>query len=300
MKKRIYLSEELAPSAYNRLLEKYKIVQTFDEPELIEGIITRKIAITREIISKVKNCKVIANHGTGRDQIDVKAAEEYGIPVINAEGLNAHSVAELALGFFLSLSFKMKYLDSGMQIGKFQNFGQKDTQGNEIYGKKLGILGSGYIARELADMMTKAFGATVFCYNPHRTCEELKALGFIKVNTLEELFTGCDFISIHIPLNDETRNLINKKILEQANPELILVNTSRGGIINENDLYEALKENKIKAAACDVFEKEPPEKDNSLLALPNFIGTLHVGGSTKEALEKVGNKTVDNIEQYVG
>jgi len=213
--------------------------------------------------------------------------------------LNAHSVAELALGFILALSFKMKYLDSGMQQGKFNRFGQKDTQGNEIYGKKLGLIGSGYIARELSGMMKSAFGATVYCYNPRRTSDELKALGFIKVDSLEELFASCDFISVHIPLNDETRNLINKKLLDVANPSCILVNTSRGGIINEKDLYQVLKENKIKAAACDVFEKEPPEADNPLLALPNFIGTLHVGGSTKEALEKVGNKTVDNVEQYV-
>lgn len=299
MKKRVYLSEEIAKSAYDRLSENFEIVTNFDKPEELNGIITRKIAISREIISKAKKCKIIANHGTGTDQIDLEAAKEFNIPVVSASGLNARSVAELTLTFFLALSYKLKFIDSGVQKGQFSRFDLPELQGNEVRGKNLGVIGSGYVAQALGRTMKISFGATAYCYNPHQTKQELANAGFVKVDTLQELFRLCDFVSVHAPLTDETRNLINKDIFEKANPNLILVNTARGGIVNEQDLYQALVEKRIKAAACDVFEQEPPAQDNPLFTLPNFIGTTHVAGSTKEALERVGNATVDAIEKYL-
>lgn len=299
MKKTVYLSEVLAESAYNRLKKNFNIVSDFNNPEKIDGIITRKISITREILSKTRNCKIVANHGTGVDQIDCEAAAEFEIPVVSAPGLNAQSVAELTLGFIISLSYKMKFCDSGMQQGKFEKFGLPELQGTEVSNKKLGLIGSGYIAKALAELMKTAFNADIYCYNPHRSEDELKALGFKKIDSIKELLKICDFVSVHVPLNEDTKDLINSENLSSASPNLILVNTSRGGIINEDDLYDALVNHKIKAAACDVFEQEPPAKDSKLLSLPNFIGTLHVGGSTAEALERVSNKTVDNIESYL-
>lgn len=300
MRKKVHLSEELAPSAYNRLKEKFEIVTDFEHPEELDAIITRKIKIDRNIISRAKKCKVICNHGTGTDQIDLAAAKEAGIAVESAPGLNARSVAELALGFIMALSFKMKFNDSGMQEGKFSKFGLPELQGNEVFGKKVGLIGSGNIARQLAAILKQSFNAKIYCWNNHRSKEELSQLGFEKVESLSELFKICDIISIHTPLTEETKNLINKDILKAANPDLILVNTARGGIINESDLYEALSTGKIKAAACDVFVQEPPAPAtaNPLLALPNFLGTLHVGGSTAEALDRVGNKCIDNLEKY--
>lgn len=299
MKKTVYLSEVLADSAYQRLTDKYNIVSDFSQPEKIDGIITRKIAITREILSRTVNCKIVANHGTGTDQIDLIAAKEFGIPVVSAPGLNAKSVAELAMGFIIALSYKMKFSDSGMQQGKFARFGLPELQGTEVSEKKLGLIGSGYTAKELSRMMMAAFSCKVYCYNPGKTQEQLNEMGFSKVEKAEDLLAECDFVSVHAPLNNQTKNLINAEVLKKANPNLILVNTARGGIINEDDLYEALVSGKIKAAACDVFTAEPPAKENKLLSLPNFIGTLHVGGSTAEALERVSNKTVDNIEEYL-
>lgn len=299
MKKTVYLSEPLAPGAYARLVKNFNVVSNFENPEIIDGIITRKIAITREILEKTKNCKVIANHGTGTDQIDCDATRELGIAVASAPGLNALSVAELAMGMIISLSYKMKFCDSGMQEGRFAKFGLPELQGNEVTGKKLGLVGSGNIARELARLMKSAFNVEVFCYNPGRSEQELAELGFKKVDSVENLLLLCDFVSIHAPLTDKTKNLINASTFEKANPNLILVNTSRGGIVNENDLCFALKNGKIKAAGCDVFVTEPPAADFELLHLPNFMGTLHVGGSTAEALERVGNKTVENLELHL-
>lgn len=296
--KKIYLSEAISPVARKRLENKYQIIENFDHPEELDGIITRNKKIDRDIISRASNCRVISNHGTGKDHIDLKAAEKKNIPVESAPGLNARSVAELTLGFFLALTYKMKFINQGMMDGKFSQVGTSELQGNELYKKRVGILGSGYVAKELSRMLKNSFDAEIYCWNPHRTKEELSALGFEKIESLEKLFAECDFISVNIPLKPETKNLISEKILEQANPNLILVNTARGGIINEDALYNALISGKIKAAACDVFVQEPPQKNHPLLSLPNFIGTLHVGGSTHEALERVGNKTVDNIEKF--
>lgn len=299
-KKTIYLSEPIAQSARNRLEEKFLITDSFKDLQKIDGIITRKIAVTGEIIRNAPNLKVIANHGSGADQIDLKTAEEFGVKVLHAPGQNSRSVAELTVSSFLSLSYKIKLSDRGLAEGRFTSFGTPELQGNEVYGKKLGLIGSGNIAREVARIMGTAFGAQIYCWNPRRTKDELASLGFTKTDTVEELLMVTDFASVHIPLNSDTINLIGKPQFEKANKNLILVNTSRGGIINEDDLYWALKGGQIKGAACDVFTQEPPPKELPLLTLHNFIATPHVGGSTKEALERVGNLTVDNIFSVLG
>lgn len=299
-KKLVYLNEPIAPVAYKKLTSKYEVVSSYDRISEISAIITRKENVTRDIISRAPNLKIISDHGTGTDMIDLEAAKEFNVKVTNTPGLNAESVAELALGFFIALNFKIKLNNTGMQEGKFKKFGLPELSGNEIYGKKLGVIGSGYIAQKLAFIMKTAFNAQCYSYNPHKTAQELKEKGFTKIETLQELFSSMDLISVHCPLTQETQNLINKNILENANPNLLLVNTSRGGIVNETDLYNALLNNKIRGAALDVFTKEPPEAENPLLKLSNFLGTLHVGGSTQEALDRVGLATVDNVINVLG
>lgn len=292
---KVYLSEYIAPSAMKRLEEKFEVVKSFENIEDIDGIIVRNKKITREIIEKAKNLKVISVHGTGVDFVDIKAAEDNGVIVTRVPGENAQSVAELAVSFILSLSRKHKMINNGLCEGKFKEFGMNELIGNEVSGKKLGLVGGGNVSSKVALIMKNAFNCDVYCYDPYISEEEHKNKGYIKVDNIIELFNISDFISISVPLTKETDNLINKDIFENCNDDLILVNTSRGGIVNEEDLYEALISNKIKAAASDVFVKEPPEKENKLLHLDNFIGTLHVGGSTEECLERVGNFSVDNL-----
>lgn len=292
---KIYLSEYIAPSARKRLEEKFEIVDNFDHPEELDGIIVRRVYVTREIIKNAKKLKFISMHGVGLDTIDMEAAEEYGIPVQNVPGESAESVAELAVAFIMAASRKLKYVDSGLQNGKFQFFGQCDMIGNEVSGKKLGLVGSGHIAGKVADIMKYAFHNEVYCFNPRQSAENLDELGYQKIETLEELFHICDYVSIHVPLTDSTRGMIGKSAFDAANPGLILVNTARGGIVDEKALYEALTSGKIHAAAADVFAEEIPCADDPLLHLQNFIATLHIGGSTEEALERVSNKAVDHL-----
>lgn len=292
---KVYLSEYIAPSALKRLKETCEVVDTFDQIEEIDGIITRRTQITQEIIEKATHLKVICQHGVGLDYIDVKTAQKHDIPVLNVPGQSAESVAELAVCFIMAISRKLKYVDQGMQKGLFEAFGDSRLIGHEIYGQKLGLVGSGNIAKRVAEMMKAAFHCDIYCYNPRRSKEELANLGLKKVETLQALFHDMDIVSIHIPLTPDTENLISEEVFKNANPNLLLVNTARGSIVNEKALYKALTEGQIAAAASDVFDVEVPDKDYPLLHLDNFISTLHVGGSTKEALDRVSNKALDNL-----
>ncbi len=298
--KTVYLNDHISPNAVNRLKQHVKLVDNFDEPEKIDALIVRQQYATKEIIDKLTNCKLIQMHGVGLERIDLEAAKNAGIPVKNTQGGNAQSVAELAVGLMLALSRKINYIYDGMRQGKFTKFGLPETEGNEIYGKVLGLVGGGQIARLTAKIMTTAFAAKVLVYDPFLDAEKCKALGFEKIETLNELFSKSDFISIHVPMLDSTKHMINKEVLDSSKPGLILIDTARGGVVDEKALYDALVSGKVKAAGLDVFEEQPPKKDNPLFTLDNFIGTLHVGGSTAEALERNGQMVVDNIFETLG
>ena len=239
-------------------------------------------------------------HGVGLERIDVSAAEAAGIPVSNVHGGNARSVAELSVALILALSRKLTYINDGVRKGKFTKFGLPETEGNEVSGKTLGLVGGGQIAQLTANIMKAAFQAKVLVYDPFLDEEKCKTLGFEKEDSLNELFAESDFVSIHVPLLDSTRHMVNKEVLDCSKPGLILINTARGGIVDEKALYDALVSGKIKAAGMDVFEQQPPRTDNPLLSLDNFIGTIHVGGSTAEALERNGRIVVDHIFEALG
>lgn len=155
---------------------------------------------------------------------------------------------------------------------------------------------------QLAAMIIRraAFDVRVLCWNPRRTAAECAAWGYEQVATLPELFRRSDFVNVSITLCNETRDLINAPVFAAANPDLLLVNTSRGGIVNEHDLYVALTTGQIRAAASDVFVHEPPACDDPLIHLDNFIATFHIGGSTYESLERVSNRAVDYVFEYTG
>lgn len=298
--KTVYLNDHISPNAVARLKEHVRLVDNFDNPEEIDAIIVRQQYCTREIIQKVKNCKLIQMHGVGLERIDVEAAKEAGIPVSNVHGGNAQSVAELSVGLILALSRKLTYINDGVRKGKFSRFGLPETEGNEVSGKTLGLIGGGQIAQLTAKIMVNAFNARVLVYDPFLDETKCAELGYEKVDDLKVLFENSDFVSIHVPLLDSTKHMVNKDVLDCAKNGLMLVNTARGGIVDETDLYNALVSGKLKAAAMDVFEQQPPKTDNPLLSLDNFIGTIHIGGSTAEALERNGKIVVDHVFEALG
>lgn len=298
--KTVYLNDHISSNAINRLKAHVKLVDNFDNPEEIDAIIVRQQYCTKEIIDKVKNCKLIQMHGVGLERIDINAAKAAGIPVSNVHGGNAQSVAELSVAFILALSRKLTYINDGVRKGKFSRFGMSETEGNEVSGKTLGLIGGGQIAQLTANIMKNAFQTKLLVYDPNLDNEKCKELGFEKIEDLKELFSKSDFVSVHVPLLNSTRHMINKEVLDSAKPGLLLINTARGGIVDEKALYEALISGKIKAAGMDVFEEQPPKTNNPLLGLDNFIGTIHIGGSTEEALERNGKIVVDHVFEALG
>lgn len=295
-----YLSEPIAPGAYKRLAARCEIVDDFDHPEQLDAIIVRRARVTGDVIRHATKLKIISMHGVGLDTIDVAAARACGVPVVNVPGESAESVAELAVSFMLALARKHKSIDRGLREGRFSHFGDPAMMGTEVFGKRVGLVGGGRIACRIAHIMSCAFSAECLCYDPAKPAANLAERGMQKVETLAELFAEADFVSVNVPLLPSTRNMIDTQVLAAANPNLILVNTARGGIVDEDALYQALVEGRIRAAASDVFASEPPAPESPLLALDNFIATLHVGGSTDEALERVSNAAVDHVFEALG
>ncbi|MFL0194993.1 NAD(P)-dependent oxidoreductase [Clostridium sp. WILCCON 0269] len=292
---KIYLSENIARSAYSRLVARAEIVKNFDHPEELDAIMVRRVYVTKEIIEKAVRLKVISMHGIGRDTIDVEAAKKHGIPVPNVPNQSMESVAELAIAQIMILSRNIKKANIGICKNRYNSHAPMELIGNDVYGKTLGMIGIGKISLRIAEIMSKAFHIKLMGYDPFVSKEKALSLGIKKINTIQELFANVDYVNISVPLTDSTKNLISKSAFDTANPNLILVNTSRGGIVDEEALYHALIKGKIKAAASDVFLSEPPRKDNPLVSLENFVATPHIGGNTKECLERVGNAAVDNL-----
>lgn len=297
---KVFLNDPITADAYERLSRAVEIVTTFDHPEELDGIMVRTTKVTREVIGKATKLKAIVMHGVGLDSIDVEAAKEYGVPVFNVPGQSAESVAELALCGIMAAARNIKQANTGICESRYEHHGKTDLHGHEVYGRTLGVIGAGRIAQRLAQMMTAAFQVKVLAYDPFMDEKTLSALGMEKKETLEELFSQSDFISVHVPLTAGTKHLVGESAFHAAKPGLILVSTARGGVVDEAELLKALKDGKVSGAFFDVFANEPPKGDNPLVHLENFIATPHIGGNTEECLVRVGNEAVDHMLEALG
>ena len=257
------------------------------------GMIVRsRTKVTGDIIEKGAsgNLKVIGRAGIGVDNIDVEKATQLGVKVVNSPTGSTMSVAELAVAHMLSLARFVPKADSSMKKGEWL---KKQLKGVELYGKTLGLIGSGNIAQHVA-RIADGLGMKTLVYSPHCTDEKAERMGAKRV-TLEELLHQSDFVSLHIPHTKDTHHLINKEKLELMKPGAYLINCARGGVVDENALYNALKEGKLAGAAVDVFEQEPPSKENKLLTLENVVLSPHIGANTKEAQIKAGTICAEQI-----
>lgn len=241
-------------------------------------IVRSQTQLTKDIIEHATKVRVMGRAGVGVDNIDVDAATKKGIIVMNAPGGNTISTCEHAFAMMMSLSRNIPQAHITMKDGVWE---KSKFKGVELHSKRLGIIGLGRIGSEFAKRAL-SFSMKVFAYDPYISEEKAKSLGVSKV-PLEEIIKNSDYITIHLPLTEETKDLISEKELAQMKPNCFLINCARGGIVNEKALYNALKEKRIKGAALDVFEKEPPEKENPLLKLDNIVLTPHLGASTDEA-----------------
>ncbi len=258
-----------------------------------QGLIVRsETKVTSDVISQAKEMKIIGRAGAGVDNIDVDAATKRGIIVMNAPGGNTITTAEHATSLMLALSRKIPQANISMREGKWE---KNRFLGQEIFQKTLGIIGLGRIGSIVAD---RALGLKmkVIAYDPYIFPEVASKMG-VELVSLEELFSRSDYISLHLPLTPETRNLLNIEAFRKMKKGVKIINCARGGIINERALCEAIKEGIVSGAALDVFEKEPPGK-NPLLQLEEVISTPHLGAATDEAQVNVAILIAQQIVDY--
>lgn len=248
----------------------------------VDAIMVRSgTKITRRVFESAHNLQIVGRAGVGVDNIDVPAATEHGVIVVNSPAGNTVAVAELALGMMLSLVRKLVPAHNSVTGGEWK---RSKFLGTELYRKTLGIVGVGRIGVEVA-RRAQSFGMSVLGYDPFLGSARATQLGIEPVS-LDEIWTRADFITLHTPLTKETRHLVNASILEKMRPGAVLINCARGGIIDEDALFEALSSGKIGGAGLDVYENEPP-RESPLFGLSNVILTPHLGASTEEAQVEV-------------
>jgi len=274
---------EITPEQIQEKIEKFNII-----------IVRSRTKISKEMIEKAKNCKIIARVGVGLDNIDLDAAKAKNIRVINAVEGAMTAVAELVLGLMFALARQIPRGDSGIRNGEWL---KKELKGTELKGKYLGLIGCGNIGKRLG-RLAKGLNMNIIGFDVIPIDEEFaKEVGLMKTD-LDTLLQSSDYVSIHVPLLDSTYHMIDAKKLAIMKPTAKIINTSRGGVIDEEALYDAIKNGNLGGAALDVFEKEPAT-DNPLTTLPNVILTPHIGAQTKEAQSLAANVIAEKIIQIL-
>jgi D-3-phosphoglycerate dehydrogenase / 2-oxoglutarate reductase len=300
MNQSVLICDQIAP-ILNDILQKNGLKITY-EPEITPEQIKEKISnfdivvvrsrtkITKEMIDLATQCKIIARVGVGLDNIDVEAAKAKNIRVINAVEGAMNAVAELVLGLMLSMAREIPRADREIRNGKWL---KKELMGIELSGKYLGIVGLGNIGKRLAKL-ARGLNMNIIGFDVMPIADDFaRDVGLIKAD-IDTLLSSSDFISFHVPLTDTTHHLVNAQRLSKMKKTACIINTSRGEIIDEDALYDALKEGKIAGAALDVFEKEPAV-GNKLTTLPNVVCTPHIGAQTKEAQTLAANVIGEKI-----
>ena len=261
-----------------------------------DAISIRTAKLPNEIISSAKKLQVISRHGVGYDNIDLKSTKEIGATLTITATANAVAVAEHVMFMLLNISKRKDMYDQSVKLGKF-NDRNKLPKTIELWGKNILIAGFGRIGQALIKRCL-GFEMNVFVYDPYINDEKIKSLGGKKVNDIKEAVKEMDAISLHMPLNDETKNIVNYDLLRSMKTNCIVVNAARGGIINEVDLDKALRENLIFGAGLDVFETEPPKSDNPLLKNDKVFLSPHTAAFTEECMIRMGKETIQNIIDF--
>jgi D-3-phosphoglycerate dehydrogenase len=267
---------------------------TEDAARLAEAdvaLVRSKTKCTAEWIAQAPKLKLIIRGGVGVDNIDSKTAKERGIEVRNTPNASSVAVAELAFALMIAVPNRLIEAHNALKLeGKFL---KKEIKRTELMGKTLGLVGLGRIAQELGKR-ARAFGMRVLAFDPYVKSSDAAIL----VPTLKELFQQADYLSLHTPLTDETRGMINKDSIANMKQGVVIVNTGRGKCVAEDDLAEALKAGRVGAYATDVWYSDPPDPGSPLLAAPNVVMTPHIGASSKENLLRIGDEVVELLEKW--
>jgi len=301
MSKRIIITDAVAPVCRQLLegagfqVDEYSKLSKDELKDVSKGahawIVRSGTKIDEELIEATDALEVIGRAGVGVDNVDLKAATKKGVLVLNAPDGNTISTAEHTCAMILSLSRQIPQANESLTQGKWE---RKSFMGSELYGKTLGIVGVGKIGQTVAERM-KSFGMQIIGFDPVLSQEAADKLG-ISLKSLDEVFAESDFISVHTPLTDSTRGMINKDSISKCKDGVRLVNCARGGIIDENDLPEMINSGKVAGAALDVYSSEPPTAELlEMVANQKIITTPHIAASTDEAQEKVAIQVTEEV-----
>jgi len=253
-------------------------------------VIRSATKLTKEVLDKAEQLKIIARCGVGIDNVDLDFAKSKNIFVTNSPSANLISVVELTVALIISVSRKLSLADSHLKKGEWN---RSQFLGNELYGKTLGIVGFGKAGRLVAERM-KSFGMSIVFYDPYVTAWN----GSEESIKLDDLLRTADVVSIHVIKTKDTENLISKDMLDLLKPSSVIINTSRGGVLDEDYLFELLESEKIFGAGLDVYSNEPPKNVDRYNGL-NLVTTPHIGASTNEAQLKAGLETIENIKKIL-
>ncbi|MGH8915700.1 MAG: hydroxyacid dehydrogenase [Acidimicrobiia bacterium] len=257
------------------------------------GLIVRSATkVDEAMLERARELKAVGRAGVGVDNIDVEAASARGIAVLNAPAGNTIAAAELTITLILSVVRRVAEADRSIRAGKWE---RSRFQGVELRGRTLGVIGAGRIGAAVAERC-RAFGMKIIAYDPYLAADRLADLG-VPVGQLEDLLRASDVLTLHVPLTDETKGMIDDSAFEKMKPGAFLVNVSRGGVVDESALATALREGRIAGAALDVYENEPLPGDSPLLAAPNVVLTPHLGASTSEAQVQVALEVAAGLRE---
>ncbi|ETS74855.1 hypothetical protein PFICI_13339 [Pestalotiopsis fici W106-1] len=303
-KPNIYLLEEFPAEAVRYCQERFRTVLPTD-PEVhnwrenAESILVRELTITAHDIASARKLRAVGKQGTGIDIIDKAACDERSIPILNTPGVNALSVAELVLSLVMAVKRQLRPISTrqaaGLEVRK------EHCSGSMMTGKPIGVLGMGAIGTLVARMFQAAFACPVFAYDPFAPADAWPDIQHARVHSLDELLPHVDMVTLHIPLNSETRGLIGLPQFRLMRKDAVVINVARGGIINEADLLQAMEQGLIAGAGLDCHEQEPPtlEQYGRLWDTGKVISTPHIGATTVETQSKTAIAAMDRVYAHL-
>lgn len=296
---------DLSWNGLSKLVDEYTVYDITAPEDIIKRsldadiLVTNKTPVTRQTIEKLPKLKFIAVLATGFNVVDCKAARERGIPVSNIPAYSTDSVAQLVFGFMLEFSNRVALHSESVKNGdweKSEHFCYLKAPISLLSGKTLGIIGFGRIGFAVAEI-ANAFKMRVLAFSPHTNTYD--GFGKVEFCSFERLVAESDFVTLHCPLTESTSGMVNKAFLEKMKKTAYLINTSRGGVVNENDLAEALENGTIAGAGLDVLSAEPPKGGNVLIGAKNCLITPHIAWASLEARTKLLNIFLENVENFV-
>ncbi|MCL5807155.1 MAG: hydroxyacid dehydrogenase [Deltaproteobacteria bacterium] len=300
---KIYILDQFVSSGVDFAAQHAEVVR-WDDPraknwhEDADGLLVRTTPLTAEDFAKAKKLRVVAKQGVGVNLIDLAAAKAHGVIVCNTPGVNSEAVAEMGLALALAVTRRVAELDRRIRAG--ETVKRINFLGIELWEKTVGVIGMGNIGTRIARKYHGAFNMKVLAYDPYISDGRWSDIPHERVSSLDELLPRVDLLTIHVPLTAETRHLIGRRELALMKETAVLVNVSRGEIVDEEALYDALKAGRLFGAGLDVFKKEPPTTDNPLVGLPNVVATPHAAGGTRETQDKSSLVTAQQLIHVLG